>query len=213
MKKNLIFDKDSIAQFSGGYILVDNTALIDMSHEQNSAMYEFLSYLNEIECDLITTQAVYQEFIRGAKNLSQSNAYMDLFKELGIESLGNTEKQFLLKDNSLFRVAYCQEAKNASLTDAGLAITAYVYRNRNIGILTSNYKDMPGSLLKKETFFIYEKGNEIRTHAIYRIQDDEVLEKNDGEVCSLRIVTLFACTKTYRHNQKRAFSKALLVVA
>lgn len=29
MKKNLIFDKDSIAQFSGGYILVDNTALVD----------------------------------------------------------------------------------------------------------------------------------------------------------------------------------------
>ena len=66
MTKKLIFDKPGIEQFRNGYILVDNTALIDASSERDSAMYAFLGYLNDINCDLVTTQSVYQEFVRGA---------------------------------------------------------------------------------------------------------------------------------------------------
>ncbi|MDO4729770.1 MAG: hypothetical protein Q4A96_01055, partial [Candidatus Saccharibacteria bacterium] len=146
MTKNLIFDKQSLERFRNGYILVDNTALIDASSERDNAMYLFLNYLNDINCDLLTTQAVYQEFIRGAKDIVHSNNFMRFMEELGIEPVGNTEKQFLAKENALFRVAYCQEAKKASLTDAGLAIYVYAHKNHNIGILTSNYRDMPASL-------------------------------------------------------------------
>lgn len=59
MTKDLIFDRQSLEQFRHGYILVDNTALIDASSERDSAMYSFLNYLNDINCDLLTTQAVY----------------------------------------------------------------------------------------------------------------------------------------------------------
>lgn len=68
MTKKLIFDKPSLEQFRNGYILVDNTALIDASSERDSAMYSFLGYLNDINCDLVTTQSVYQEFVREQYN-------------------------------------------------------------------------------------------------------------------------------------------------
>lgn len=175
MTKNLIFDKQSLEQFRNGYILVDNTALIDASSERDSAMYSFLNYLNDINCDLLTTQAVYQEFIRGAKDIAQNNIFMCFMKELGIEPVGNTERQFLAKENALFRITYCQEAKNASLTDAGLAIYVYAHKSHNIGILTSNYRDMPASLFKRTTFFSYDCRGDIRTHTIYTIRPDEIL--------------------------------------
>lgn len=177
MTKKLIFDKQGLEQFRNGYILVDNTALIDASLERDSAMYSFLSYLNDINCDLVTTQAVYQEFVRGAKDLAQSNNFMSLMKELGIEAISSTEKQFWAKENVLFRIAYCQEAKNASLTDAGLAIFAYSHKSQNVGILTSNYRDMPESLFRRTSFFSYEYNKDIRTHAVYLIQSDEILAK------------------------------------
>jgi predicted nucleic acid-binding protein len=177
MTKKLIFDKQSLEQFRNGYILVDNTALIDASSERDSAMYSFLSYLNEINCDLVTTQSVYQEFVRGAKDIAQNNIFMSLMKELGIEAVVNTEKQFWAKENVQFRIAYCQEAKNASLTDAGLAIYAYAHKKQNVGILTSNYRDMPESLFRRASFFSYEYNRDIRTHAVYLIRSDEVLTR------------------------------------
>lgn len=177
MTKKLIFDKPSLEQFRNGYILVDNTALIDASSERDSAMYSFLDYLNDINCDLVTTQSVYQEFVRGAKDLAQNNNFMSFMKELGIEAIVNTEKQFWAKENVLFRIAYCQEAKNASLTDAGLAIYAYAHKNQNVGILTSNYRDVPESLFRKVSFFSYEYGREIRTHAVYLTQPDQILAR------------------------------------
>ena len=56
--KNLIYDKENISHFSGGYILVDNTALIESSREHNNPMLQFLDILSNLNCDLITTPSV-----------------------------------------------------------------------------------------------------------------------------------------------------------
>ena len=61
---DLIYNKDEITQYANGFILVDNTALIDASREEDSAMAQFLTRLTEMDCNLISTQAVMQEFIR-----------------------------------------------------------------------------------------------------------------------------------------------------
>lgn len=174
--KNLIYDKDSITRFSGGYILIDNTALIDASRSHSSPMLEFMQILTDAGCDLITTQSVYHEFIRGAKSLTQSNDYMQLFKELGIEALEKTDSLFLSSKNSLFRIAFCQEAKNASYTDTTLAVIAYNFKSNNVGILTSNYRDFPSSLFEKTSYIAYTRGDQIQTHAIYAIQPNEIIQ-------------------------------------
>jgi len=174
---NLIYDRDEIAQYANGFILVDNTALIDASREEDSAMAQFLAYLTEIDCDLISTQAVMQEFIRGAKNITQSNKFIEFLEALNIESVSCNEKQFLSKENALFRIAYSQTAKKASYADMNLAILAYIYRLSNIGILTSNYVDFPTNLFERTTFISYICTNTIRTHAIFKVRPDAMLTK------------------------------------
>ncbi len=175
--KNLIYDKESISHFSGGYILVDNTALIESSREHNNPMLQFLDILSNLNCDLITTPSVHHEFIRGAKNLVQNNDFIKMFDELGIEVLKNTEVLFTSKENALFRIAYCQEAKRASFTDTELAVTAYQYRNNNVGILTENYRDFPSSLFKRTSYIAFSHQDSIRTHAIFTVQLEQILKR------------------------------------
>ncbi len=174
---DLIYNKDEIAQYANGFILVDNTALIDASREEDSAMAQFLTRLTEMDCDLISTQAVMQEFTRGAKNITQSNKFIEFLQALNIESVNCNEKQFLSKKNALFRIGYCQTAKKASYADMNLALLAYIYRSTNIGILTSNYLDFPTNLFERTTFISYICADTIRTHAIFKVHSDAMLAK------------------------------------
>ena len=70
-----------------------------------------------------------------------------------------------------------EQFRNGYILVNNTAIYAYSHKNQNVGILTSNYRDMPESLFRKVSFFSYEYGREIRTHAVYLTQSDQILEK------------------------------------
>ena len=178
MSKSLVFDKEYLESIKEKLIILDNTFLVDLSKDNDDELVDFLNTLKENGCSLVTIPEVFQEFTRGAKSLSQYEKYEEIFNSLGIEIIRNFDRAFRGEATKKFMIAYNNETNRASLTDSRLAGCLFAYNQvEDMRLITANYKDMPEALLKRDSIFAYDMGGEIRTHGIYRVQDDSILQK------------------------------------
>ncbi|MBP5205122.1 hypothetical protein J6Z37_02375 [Candidatus Saccharibacteria bacterium] len=158
-------------------LLIDTTALVDASRDNKSAMLNYFKMLKSVGCGLVIIPDAYYEFIRGARTTEQRQKYVNFFNDLDILTVPLTGQILSNEENQRFSIAYSQEAKHASITDYMLCVALYHYRGRGMKLLTANHKDMPSSLLERESLIAYDQGDEIRTHAIYGIAPNERLAK------------------------------------
>lgn len=173
---NLQYTPSLVNDLSGGYLLLDSTALINAS--KSDEFLELLSGAVRNGCTLTTIPSVVYEFTRGSDSLEKYNQYLSFINGLGIvvfnkieETINDEMRVFSLAYNKAF--AKRAEQKAPSYTDSLLCMTAYKYRTSHLKIMTANHKDIPLSLFNRTELITIDIRGELRNEAIYEFSDEK----------------------------------------
>lgn len=169
-------------KLSGSFVVVDTTALIDAS--KNNDFLTFLWGLSSV-CSFITIPAVIYEFSKYAKDKTQLSAFNTIIDGLEVTVMNNIEES-ALKDSGLVFTRACymeiignndNRKKGPSYTDSLLCYLTYKYRDRDIYLLTQNYNDIPSSLFVRDEFVSYMTERDVRSHIFYKLRNESVLSR------------------------------------
>ena len=176
MSKSLLYSEDFRSN-SRQYLIIDSTALIDASRQE-----EFLTLLFEkvnsedYGCSFITSPSVVYEFTRYARSREQLLKLKEILNLLNIVEwnpmkLNDDEREVF---NFIYNLESTRNAKTGpSYTDAQLCLLAYHFREHGVGILTANHKDFPRSIFDRNDLITVDVGGELRTQAIYDFNQDK----------------------------------------
>lgn len=162
---SILYNTDLLEELKDKNLLLDTSALIDAVY--NREFRKMLTDISQKGCSLLILPSVRYEFTRTAKQKSELEKEINLLKalkiqEIDIHNLAKTSEA----QEFLFNFNNC--ANRASYTDSQLCLCSFLFKNSSpIKILTSNFRDIPLKLFKRDNLIVFDDSNKISTEAIY----------------------------------------------
>jgi len=162
----LVHPTDLVSRLSSKHLFLDTNVLIHANY--NAEFYGLLADMREGGCELMITQSVVYEFVRGSRSIDEYNKYVDSIRNMGIvvlidreDSLEPIDKEFTVELITKIR----DGKKGTGFTD--FELLRLIHKFKGSALMTANYKDVPLELFSRGDLIALEFMDGVQTQALY----------------------------------------------